>query len=206
MSHTERPAIAVQRHEREARHTSDVWLPLVYDQLHAVAVRRMKSERSDHSLQPTALLHEAYLRVMRSDPGTDWESPEHLISAAVVAMRRILIEHARRRASLKRGGDRRRVQIDMRQILQRRHVPPETLLEIDEALTKLQQEDPVVAELVRLRLYGGLSVSSAAAVMKISRSTGYEYWSYAISWFMIELNEIPARNNDLVQASHLRGQ
>lgn len=163
-------------------------LPLVYNQLRTLAAQKMALERDDHTLQATALVHDAYLRLVEVNEEQDWDSRGHFFAAAATAMRRILIEHARSKARLKRGGD--LVRVDVTDIANpERGIRPEQLLELDDALQKLEQNDEDVAELVRLRLYTGLSVTEAAKVMKISRTTAYERWDYALSWFSLELAE-----------------
>ncbi|MCS7465547.1 ECF-type sigma factor [Stieleria sp. ICT_E10.1] len=167
-------------------HASADLLPLVYEELRLLASRHMATERSDHTLQATALVHDAYLRLVGSDSGQGWDSRAHFFAAAAKAMRRILIEHARSKASLKRGGDRDRVEVgDLAEF--RAEITPEQLLELDDALVKLGRVDEQAAELVRLRLYAGLTVAEAAKVMEISRTVAYERWDYAVSWFTVEL-------------------
>lgn len=162
--------------------------PLVYEHLRREAAQQMALERADHTLQPTALVHDAYLRVAREGNDQQWDSRAHFYSTAARAMRRILIDHARSKARLKRGGDRARV--DLTEFPDNdQPIGPDQLLELDDALSKLEQTDEQVAELVRLRLYAGLSVTDAAKTMKISRTVAYENWDYALSWFSLELAE-----------------
>lgn len=166
----------------------DELLPLVYQELKKQAAVQMARERSDHTLQTTALVHDAYVRLLGSDSPGDWESQGHFYAAASNAMRRILVDHARSHARLKRGGDRVRVEItNLGEIEQKQAVSPEDLLEMDDALQILEASDAPVAELVRLRLYAGLSVSEAAKTMGVSRTVAYEHWDYAKSWFAVEL-------------------
>ncbi|QEF96252.1 ECF sigma factor [Stieleria maiorica] len=162
-------------------------LPLVYDELRRLAAQRMRRERSDHTLQSTALVHDAYLRLVGSQNESCWQSRSHFFAAAAQAMRRILIEHARRKASLKRGGDWNRIALEDYEEQSVCDLSADQLLELDETLTKLEAEDAVIAELVRLRLYAGLSVTEAAGVMGISRSVAYQHWEYALAWFAVEL-------------------
>lgn len=169
-----------------AQASSDL-LPLVYEELRRLASQHMSTERSDHTLQATALVHDAYLRLLGSDNSQGWDSRGHFFAAAAEAMRRILIEHARSKACVKRGGDRARVEVgDLAD--SQAEFTPEHLLELDDALIKLEQVDEQVAELVRLRLYAGLSVTDAAKAMNISRTAAYERWDYAVSWFSVELS------------------
>lgn len=163
-------------------------LPLVYEELRTLAARQMAMQRANHTLQATALVHDAYLRLVGADAGKNWDSRGHFYAAAAKSIRRILIDHARSRARLKRGGD--RVQVDVVDFAgPDKEITSEHLLELDDALVKLEQCDEEVAELVRLRLYAGLSVSEAAKVLKISRTVAYERWDYALSWFSLELSE-----------------
>lgn len=160
-------------------------LPLVYDELRQLAAARMMHERSDHTLQATALVHEAYMRLVDSNDVQGWDSRGHFFSAAAKAMQRILVDHARRKSAAKRGGQSARV--EMTGLVENSaNVTPEQVLELDETLQKLETEDPVVAELVRLRLYAGLSVTAAGKVIGVSRTTAYEYWDFALAWYFAE--------------------
>ena len=162
-------------------------LPLIYDELRQLAAARMINERSDHTLQATALVHEAYMRLVDSSDVQGWDSRGHFFSAAAKAMQRILVDHARSKAATKRGGKAARV--EMTELVEdSANVTPEQVLELDETLQKLEQEDPVVAELVRLRLYAGLSVTEAAKVIGVSRTTAYEYWDFALAWYSVEIS------------------
>lgn len=168
----------------------DELLQLVYDELRRQAAIQMVKERPDHTLQATALVHDAYLRLLGSQSQPHFESQGHFFAAAAKAMQRILVDHARSKARLKRGGDRLQIDLtDLRDDRQSRTISPEQLLELDEALEKLERADEQVAELVHLRLYAGLSISEAAKVMGISRTVAYERWDYATSWFAIELGD-----------------
>jgi RNA polymerase sigma factor (TIGR02999 family) len=166
----------------------DELLPLVYEELRRQAAIQMVNERPDHTLQATALVHDAYLRLLGSASQPNWASQTHFYAAAATAMRRILVDHARGKARLKRGGDRVEVQLsDVRDERQSHSITPERLLELDDALQKLEVSDKQVAELVRLRVYAGLSVTKAAKVLGISRTVAYERWKYAMAWFAVEL-------------------
>ncbi|MDV6028672.1 MAG: sigma-70 family RNA polymerase sigma factor [Phycisphaera sp. RhM] len=167
------------------------FLPLVYDELRQLAAQRMRRERFDHTLQATALVHDAYMRLVGSDNESNWQSRAHFFAAASQAMRRILIEHARRKSSQKHGGDWKRIKFKDYEDQRFGELTSEQLLELDETLRKLEAEDDVIAELVRLRLYTGLSVTEAAGVMGISRTTAYQHWDYALSWFAVELEADP---------------
>jgi len=165
-------------------------LPLVYDELRKLAAAKMAAERPDHTLQATALVHEAYLRLVDQDQAQQWDSRGHFFSAAAQAMRRILIDSARAKQSRKRGADSARDgDRDLEQMAEATMItPPDELLDIDAALDRLQVEDPQVAELVQLRLYAGLSNREAAKVLGIPHSTAHDHWRFARSWFTVELN------------------
>ena len=151
-------------------------LPLVYDELRRLAARRLAREKPGQTLSATALVHEAYLRLVGSqDPG--WNGRGHFFAAAAEAMRRILVEQARRKHADKRGGRHRQVPLDD---VDAAYAPPDAaLLDIDEALTRLAAEDPQAAQLVQLRYFAGLSIEDAAEVVGLSRSSAYEHWAYA---------------------------
>ena len=152
-------------------------LPLVYDELRKLAAARLAHEQPGQTLQATALVHEAYLRLVDVDKVQHWNSRGHFFAAAAEAMRRILVDQARRKQALKRGGHGQRVTVDLADIGVTS--PHDQLLEIDEALTRLAIEDPQAASLVQLRYFAGLSIEDAAELIGISRSTAYEHWSYA---------------------------
>jgi RNA polymerase sigma factor (TIGR02999 family) len=157
-------------------------LPLIYDELRRLAAARMASERSDHTLQATALVHEAYVRLVDTDRAQHWDSRGHFFSAAAEAMRRILVESARRKASLKRGGDREKV--PMADDLGPMYIcDPAELIDFNDALCRLGQEDPQVAELVKLRLFAGLTTKEAGDVLGVPNSTAHDIWQYARAWF-----------------------
>jgi RNA polymerase sigma factor (TIGR02999 family) len=158
-------------------HAADQLLPLVYDELRRLAAQKLTHEAPGQTLQPTALVHEAYLRLVDTENAQAWNSRGHFFAAAAEAMRRILVDQARRKQADKRGGRRRRVPLDDGNAA---YTPPETdLLDIDEALTRLAGEDPPAAQLVKLRYFGGLSIEDAAEVVGLSRSSAYEHWAYA---------------------------
>lgn len=160
-------------------------LPLVYDELRRLAAQRMARESPGQTLQATALVHEAYLRLVGGDPDKPWDGRGHFFAAAAEAMRRILIESARRRHRLKHGGDRVRVNLDAAQ-----PAAPETdddLLALDEALEKLAARDPVKAQLVQLRVFAGLTLADAAEVLGLSTATADRYWAYARAWLRVEI-------------------
>jgi len=160
-------------------------LPLVYDELRQLAARKMAQEAPGQTLQATALVHEAYLRLVDVEQVQRWDSRGHFFAAAAESMRRILIDNARRRGRVKRGGGRKRVDLDDVDLVSA--AGPDELLVIDEAIAKLAAEDPQAARLVRLRYFAGLSVEEAAELAGLSRSSAYEHWSYARAWLHCEL-------------------
>jgi RNA polymerase sigma factor (TIGR02999 family) len=166
--------------DRGAPHASEQLLALVYDELRRLAAQKMLHEAPEHTLQATALVHEAYLRLVDVEQVQHWNSRGHFFAAAAEAMRRILVENARRKRGLRHGGDRRRIQMDDGAL----HVPEpsEELLALNDALEKLAREDPQKAELVKLRYFSGMSVQEAADVLGISRATADRYWAYAKVW------------------------
>jgi RNA polymerase sigma factor (TIGR02999 family) len=158
-------------------HAPEQLLPLVYDELRRLAAQKLTQEKPGQTLQATALVHEAYLRLVNVEQARHWNSRGHFFAAAAEAMRRILVEQARRKQADKRGGRRRRVPLDDATAA---YTPPDAdLLDIDEALTRLAAEDPQAAQLIQLRYFGGLSVEDAAEAVGLSRSSGYEHWAYA---------------------------
>jgi RNA polymerase sigma factor (TIGR02999 family) len=166
--------------ERGELHSADELLPLVYAELRSLAIQRLANEKPGQTLQATALVHEAYLRLVEADPAQPWQSRRHFVAAAAEAMRRILVEQARRKGRVKRGGRRQRVNFDDVDVAG--PAPPDELLLIDESLGRLAREDPEAAELVKLRYFTGLSVAEAAESLGIPRSTAYEHWTYARAW------------------------
>ncbi|MEO8268516.1 MAG: ECF-type sigma factor [Aureliella sp.] len=158
-------------------------LPLVYNELKRLAAAKLISERPDHTLQATALVHEAYMRLVDGKQVQRWESRGHFFSAAAEAMRRILIESARRKASRKRGGDCSRLPAAHLDDAATIANDPDLLLDIDAGLTRLAEDDPEAAELVKLRLFAGLSVSEAGEILGMSRKLAYQNWKYVRSWF-----------------------
>ena len=155
-------------------------LPLVYDELRKLAAARLADERPGQTLQTTALVHEAYLRLVGSEQPQGWNGRGHFFAAAAEAMRRILVDQARKRRRLKRGGDRQRLDLDALQLC----VPEGAfeLLALDEALAELAVKHPDKAELVKLRYFAGLTVAEAARVLGVSTSTADRHWTYARAW------------------------
>jgi RNA polymerase sigma factor (TIGR02999 family) len=155
-------------------------LPLVYDELRRLAAEKLAQERPGQTLQATALVHEAYLRLVDVEKVQHWNSRGHFFAAAAEAMRRILVDNARRKRSLKHGGACQRVNLE--ETASYAQEPAEELLALHEALDQLAQEDPKKAELVKLRYFSGLSVQEAAEVLGISRASADRYWAYAKVW------------------------
>jgi RNA polymerase sigma factor (TIGR02999 family) len=161
-------------------------LPLVYERLRALAGRRMRGERPDQTLQATALVHEAYLRLVDATQVQRWESRWHFFAAAAEAMRRILVDQARRRARVKHGGQMQRVDLDNLELTVNQ--PPEQMIELDEALVQLAVEHPEKAKLVNLRYFGGLGHEEAAQALGVSTSTADRQWAYARAWLYRRLS------------------
>ena len=159
-------------------------LPLVYDELRRLAAQRLAGEGPGHTLQPTALVHEAYLKLVGADPQQPWNGRVHFFAAAAEAMRRILIDHARRKHRARRGGGKKRVELgDMDDIeMVAESGQADELLALDEALTQLAAADPRRAELVRLRYFAGLTLEQAAELLGISRATADRHWAFARAW------------------------
>jgi RNA polymerase sigma factor (TIGR02999 family) len=169
-------------------------LPLVYDELRRLAARKLADEPPGQTLQPTALVHEAYLRLVASggrksseDAEPHWNCRGHFFSAAAEAMRRILVEQARRRRRERHGGDRQRIDLDEACSLIK--PPSDDLLALDEALSRLAARDPDRAELVKLRFFAGLTMAEAAQALGISLATAERYWTFARTWLYAELTE-----------------
>lgn len=162
-------------------------LPLVYAELRRLAAHRLAQERPGQTIQSTALVHEAYLRLVGTNAPPQWESRHQFFAAAAEAMRRILVERARRKRRLKHGGGRLRVDLDHACMFSRK--PSENFVALDVALDKLAQEDAKKAEVVKLRFFTGLTMPEIARVMNISLTTAERYWAYARAWLYIELND-----------------
>lgn len=160
-------------------------LPLVYEELRRVAAAKIRNESPGQTLQATALVHEAYLRLMKVDNPAEWNGRGHFFAAAAEAMRRILIDRARNKKRKKRAGERR--QLDLQAIEIAVDAPVEDLLAIDEALGRLQSLRADVAQLVKLRFFVGMSLDEAATALGISRRTAYRRWEYARAWLHQQL-------------------
>jgi RNA polymerase sigma factor (TIGR02999 family) len=166
--------------EQGDRRAAEHLLPLVYDQLRRLAAQKLSQEKPGQTLDATALVHEAYLRLVDVEQAQHWNSRGHFFAAAAEAMRRILVDNARRKRNHKHGGRRQQISLDAAAALSTG--PDEDLLALDEALTRLAQEDPTKANLVKLRYFAGLSVQQAADTLGISRATADRYWAYAKVW------------------------
>ena len=162
-------------------------LPLVYKQLRCLAIEKMAQERPGHTLSATALVHEAYVRLVDGKVARNWDSRNHFFVAAAEAMRRILVEQARRKQRLKRGGDMARLELAA--------CDPESpsskvdVLALDEALSRLAAEEPLKAQLVKLRFFTGLTMPDAARALGVSLATAERYWTFAKSWLYVELSD-----------------
>ena len=159
-------------------------LPLVYDELRRLAAAQMAREKPGQTLDATALVHEAYLRLVDANPAQPWNSRGHFFAAAATAMRRILIDNARRKRSLKRGGDRARLDCDLLPLAAE---PREDLLALDAALDKLATTDRAAADLVQLRYFAGLTLPEAAETLAISPRTAGRLWAFARAWLRREI-------------------
>jgi RNA polymerase sigma factor (TIGR02999 family) len=164
-------------------------LPLVYEELRKLAAHKLSQEKPGQTLQATALVHEAYIRLVGVNKVQRWDSRGHFFAAAAEAMRRILIDSARRKSRPKHGGERNRIDLD--EAISVADPPADDLLALDEALTKLSAAEPIKAELVKLRFFAGLTISEAAEVLGISVATAERYWTYARVRLYCDLNEEP---------------
>jgi len=183
MSDVTRILAAIEQGDARA---ADKLLPLVYEELRLLAAQKMSKEQPGQTLQATALVHEAYIRLVGSDDRY-WSGRTHFFAAAAEAMRRILIENARRKQRLKRGGPRQKVDLEDDDIII--EGPSEDIIALDEALGKLALEDPVKADLVKLRYFAGLTIEQTARILNISRATADRYWSYSRAWLFDEINK-----------------
>jgi RNA polymerase sigma factor (TIGR02999 family) len=165
---------------------AEALLPLVYDELRRLAAQRLARETPGQTLQATALVHEAFLRLVGTEDSPQrFQSRGHFFAAAAEAMRRILVENARRKHRLKRGGDQQRLELLDDQLAE--SAAPDQLLAVHEALDRLAAEDPLAAEIVKLRYFAGLSIDQAADALAMSRATAYRHWTYARAWLKCAL-------------------
>lgn len=160
-------------------------LPLVYDELRRLAASYLEQEKAGQTLQPTALVHEAYIRLVGGEQDAQWKGRAHFLATAALAMRHILIDNARRKQRAKRGGELQRV--ELADHADPRDSEPERLLALDEALTRLAAKDPQAAELVQLHTFGGLSIEEAGEHLGLSRAAAYREWAFARAWLRCEL-------------------
>jgi RNA polymerase sigma factor (TIGR02999 family) len=161
-------------------------LPLVYDELRKLAAAKLAHEQPAQTLQATALVHDAYVRLVNVEMAQHWDSRGHFFAAAAEAMRRILVENARRKQRLKHGGGRER--LDLEEIEAVADAPADDLIALDAALAKLERLEPSKADVVKLRYFAGMSVEEAAKSLGISCATAKRYWAYARAWLFAELN------------------
>ncbi len=167
------------------RRAADELLPLVYDELRRLAAQRVAAEKPGQTLNATALVHEAYLRLVGNQQANQWDGRRHFFAAAAEAMRRILVENARRKSRIKHGGDLNRVPVEDAALVS---VPTsDVLLALDEALTRFAAQEPEAAKIVELRYFAGLSIDEAADSLGISRATANRHWAYAKAWLRCEL-------------------
>jgi RNA polymerase sigma factor (TIGR02999 family) len=171
-------------------HAADELLPLVYDELRKLAAQRLAQEKPGQTLQATALVHEAYLRLVGGDRPHNWNGGRHYFAAAAEAMRRILVECARRKQRVRHGGDRDRVDLDELTVPAADDRAAD-LLAVDEALTAFAHEEPAKAELVKLRYFAGLTLEEAAGCLGISISTAKRHWALARAWLFAALTDGP---------------
>jgi len=160
-------------------------LPIVYDELRRLAAQKLVHEQTGQTLDATALVHEAYLRLVGANPAQSWNSRGHFFGAAAEAMRRILIENARRKHRIRHGGERQRIDLD--DIPLAGGTAGDTLLALDEALTRLADEEPEVAQVVNLRFFAGLTIEQTALALDISVRTANRHWAYARAWLHQQL-------------------
>lgn len=170
-------------------------LPLVYNELRRLAVQRLAQEKPGQTLEPTALVHEAYLRLLGDGPGKNWDHSGHFFAAAAEAMRRILVDGARRKQTVRHGGEWCRIPLHDHHCLTQ---SPDDLLALDDVLTRFAVEEPAKAELVKLRFFAGLSMPEAAKALGISVATSERWWVYARTWLFRELQNGEVPNNSSV--------
>ncbi|HEV3078572.1 MAG TPA: ECF-type sigma factor [Gemmataceae bacterium] len=160
-------------------------LPLVYGELRRLAASKLAMENPGQTLQATALVHEAYLRLVDADQAQHWNGRGHFFAAAAEAMRRILVDSARRKKAVKHGGGRRRVNLDQADAVAT--AQPDDLLALDEALDKLSRHDPTASQLVKLHCFAGLTIEQAAEALNLSRANAYRLWTFARAWLHYQL-------------------
>jgi RNA polymerase sigma factor (TIGR02999 family) len=174
-------------------HAAEQLLPLVYQELRKLAAQKLAQEKPGQTLQATALVHEAYIRLVYVEKAQHWDSRGHFFAAAAEAMRRILVESARSKKAKKRDGEHMRVDIALDEIAGRQQ--DQKLLALDEVLAKLEQQHPAKAKLVKLRYFAGLSIREAAEALDISTATADRYWAYARSWLQREMTRTDPKHD-----------
>jgi RNA polymerase sigma factor (TIGR02999 family) len=175
--------------QRGEPHAAEALLPIIYAELRKLAAHRLAEEKPGQTLQPTALVHEAYIRLVDVERVQHWDSRGHFFAAAAEAMRRILVDNARRKKREKHGGDRKRVDLDdAAQVGDESPAMYDHLLELDEALERLAEQDPQSADLVKLRYFAGLTIPQAAQVLGVSPRKADQIWSFARLWLQRELD------------------
>ena len=182
---------AIERGDAKA---TDELLPLVYEELRLLAAQKLSHEPPGQTLQATALVHEAYIRLVEAECRS-WNSRNHFFMAAAEAMRRILVENARRKKSAKRGGEKQRVELDESILLCAQEIRPEDLLAVNDALDKLSQQDQTASDIVKLRIFGGLTVAQAAEIVGVSVSKAYADLEYARAWLHLEVGDAGAQGS-----------
>jgi RNA polymerase sigma factor (TIGR02999 family) len=180
-------------------HAAEQLLPLVYDELRQLAAQKLAHEKPGQTLQATALVHEAYLRLVDVDKAQHWNSRGHFFAAAAEAMRRILVEQARRRRRVKHGGDRQRVGLE--EALSIAEAPADDLVALDEALNRFEKVDPVAAQLVKLRYFAGLPMPQVAKTLGLSLRTAERNWTYAKTWLHRALAKADTSDRDARRGS-----
>jgi RNA polymerase sigma factor (TIGR02999 family) len=165
---------------------ADELLPLVYEELRKLAAAKLVNEKPGQTLQATALVHDAYIRLVDVEKAQHWNSRGHFFGAAAEAMRRILVEHARRKARVRHGRDCHRV--ELRDVNSPTGPSPETILAVDEAVTRLAEDDPAAADIVKLHFFAGMTLDETAEALAISRATVYRQWSYARATLRLALS------------------
>jgi RNA polymerase sigma factor (TIGR02999 family) len=168
-------------------HAAEQLLPLVYDELRRLAAQKLAQEKPGQTLEATALVHEAYLRLVGTGEVQHWDSRRHFFAAAAEAMRRILVDQARHKRRPKHGGDWKRVSLE--DVLSVSQSPREDLVALDEALTRFAAQEPIKAELVKLRFFAGLTIADAVRTLGIAEATAERYWAYARVWLYAELHD-----------------
>jgi RNA polymerase sigma factor (TIGR02999 family) len=178
--------------EQGDSHAAEELLPIVYDELRKLAAAKLAQEKPGQTLQATALVHEAYLRLVDVTKMQPWDSRGHFFAAAAEAMRRILVENARRKKRLKHGGRGQRVDLDAVAAVEAER--PDELFDLDEALQRLERADAAAAQLVKLRYFAGLTLAEAAQALRLSQRTAERNWTYARTWLHREISRLRTDN------------